>query len=95
MDEISEACNTLRQQISVISDSMHQLMNITETNSVSADEMESFAKQLNKKLNELNQCLDFFKLRPDAEDELEIVSQIEQHTQEIIRLRTQLIANKD
>jgi methyl-accepting chemotaxis protein len=95
VDEISEACNTLRQQISVISDSMHQLMNITETNSVSADEMESFAKQLNKKLNELNQCLDFFKLRPDAEDELEIVSQIEQHTQEIIRLRTQLIANKD
>ena len=95
VDEISEACNTLRQQISVISDSMHQLMKITETNSVSADEMESFAKQLNKKLNELNQCLDFFKLRPDAEDELEIVSQIEQHTQEIIRLRTQLIANKD
>ncbi len=95
VDEISEACNTLRQQISVISNSMHQLMNITETNSVSADDMESFAKELNKKLNELNQCLDFFKLRPDAEDELEIVSQIEQHTQEIIRLRTQLIANKD
>ena len=95
VDEISEACNTLRQQITVISNSMHQLMNITETNSVSADDMESFAKQLNKKLNELNQCLDFFKLRPDAEDELEIVSEIERHTQEIIRLRSKLTANND
>ena len=95
VDEISEACNTLRQQVSVIADSMNQLMTITETNSVSADDMESFAKELNKKLYELNLYLDFFKLRPEADNELEIVSQIEQHTQEIIRLRSKLTANKD
>ena len=92
--EISDSCNILRQQITVIANSVHQLMDITETNSMSADEMESFAKKFNAKLNELNHSVSFFKLSNSEINNVEIVEQIEQHTQEILRLKSLLKRKK-
>ena len=57
---------------------------------MSAEKMELFAEKLGEKLKELNVCVDFFKLENDLNSDANIIARIEEHTQEIIRLKSKI-----
>lgn len=88
--EISENCISLHEKNKAITKAVEQLIAITTDNSISAEKMELFAKKLGEKLKELNVCVDFFKLENDLNSDANIIARIEEHTQEIIRLKSKI-----
>jgi methyl-accepting chemotaxis protein len=88
--EISENCISLHEKNKAITKAVEQLIAITTDNSMSAEKMELFAEKLGEKLKELNVCVDFFKLENDLNSDANIIARIEEHTQEIIRLKSKI-----
>jgi len=92
VSEISASCNEQLNMTLKISQALLQLVDITANSSQSADVLNNYAQQLNELLQYLNVSVEFFKLNAEeAEGRSAIIKQIDKHTTEILRLRTELV----
>lgn len=90
--EISEICLDQISKTESVHRAVMQLADITANNRLSADQMTEYSKQINEKLAVLNAGTDFFQV--DTLKKLkrqEIISMIEDHTKDILKLKTELI----
>ena len=90
--EISEICLDQITKTESVHKAVMQLADITANNRLSADQMAEYSKQINEKLAVLNAGTDFFQV--DTLKKLkrqEIISMIEDHTKDILKLKTELI----
>ena len=89
--EISEICLDQISKTESVHKAVMQLADITANNRLSADQMAEYAKQINEKLTVLNAGTDFFQV--DTLKKLkrqELISMIEDHTKDILKLKTEL-----
>ncbi|MCQ2250148.1 MAG: methyl-accepting chemotaxis protein [Bacteroidales bacterium] len=92
VSEISESCSEQLNMAMKIEQALMMLLNITSNNSQSAESLSNYANQLNELLGYLNVSVEFFKLSErEAEGRDAIMQEIDKHTTEIMRLKTELI----
>jgi len=92
ISKISEACNEQLNMNQNISEAISQLVDITSNNSRSSDDMQVYTQTLYSNMSKLNASMEFFKLDGDAEQRRqEIAAEIQQHTSEILKLKTRLV----
>ncbi|MCQ2252808.1 MAG: methyl-accepting chemotaxis protein [Bacteroidales bacterium] len=90
--EISESCAEQLNMTNTINRASNQLLDITGNNSQSADNMNAYAENLNELLQYLNISVEFFKLdKKEAEGREALVQEIERHTSEILKLKSELV----
>ncbi|MCQ2252809.1 MAG: methyl-accepting chemotaxis protein [Bacteroidales bacterium] len=90
---ISETCNQQLNMTMNISQSIMQLVDITSNNSQSSDEMQVSTQILYKDLEDLNKTMAFFQIdNTQGRRRQELIQEIEKHTSEILKLKTQLVA---
>ena len=90
--EISEICLDQISKTASVHKAIMQLAEITANNRLSADQIADYSKQISDKLAVLNAGTDFFQV--DTLKKLkrnEMISMIESHTQEILKLKTELV----
>lgn len=91
--EISEICFEQLSKTVSIHSAVTKLAEITANNRYSADEIAKYSSQIKSKLAALNSEIDFFKVATKKKlKRPEIISQIESHTHEILKLKATLAA---
>ncbi|MCQ2250147.1 MAG: methyl-accepting chemotaxis protein [Bacteroidales bacterium] len=96
VSKISDSCNGQLDMTQVISQAIAQLADITSNNAKSCDDMQVFTQTLYSNMEKLNQSMEFFKLDGNSEQRRqEIVSEIQQHTSEILKLKSRLVMVAD
>jgi len=95
ISNISESCKDQLTMTLAIKRSTDQLVDITQNNSMSAEKLKLKVDDINDESQSLNISVDFFKLdSANYNDNEDIINEIEAHTNEIIRLRNQLLGKK-
>jgi methyl-accepting chemotaxis protein len=93
VSRISEACSKQLHFTGTISNSVQQLTEISQNNTVSADKLTVYANVLFNDVERLNKLVDFFRLDRDIDLRRDdILAAIEVCKTEILALKTKLIA---
>ncbi len=90
--QISMSCNEQLNMTTNISRAVMQLAEITESNNMSSSEMSEYTTRLTELLQHLDVSVEFFKLNAhESESRSQLMQEIERHTSEILKLKSELI----
>ena len=93
---ITESCNEQLEMATNINRAIAMLADITSNNNQKADEMSTYSAKLTELQQYLNVSVEFFKLnQQEAESRGALLSEIERHTSEILKLKSELVSIMD
>lgn len=93
---ISDVCSKQLNMTFTISRSIMQLVNIASNNSEVAQAMQRYSEELTSRISELDNALKFFKVgERDIVTKDEIIDEIQQHTEMIVKLKTKLVESSE
>ncbi len=92
VSDIAASCNEQLDRAVSINRAVQQLLDITQSNTQSSEEMSKNSEMLIKLWRSLNQSVEFFKLADSETSDLQKLKQlIEEHTTAIFKLKSQLV----
>ena len=93
VSDIANSCNEQLDRTVSINHAIQQLVDITQSNTRSSESMLRSSESMISLWHNLNESVDFFKLtREDLASKQQLQKLIEEHSTEILRLKTQLNA---
>lgn len=97
VSEIATSCSEQLTGTTSITRVLQQLVSISQSNAEQSENMAEYIGKLIKKLGNLTKSVDFFKLTKEENGVYrnEIISEIEKHMSEILRLKDQLVNSKE